>query len=176
MAPTIDRLMPFDKRGALRIVVETPRGSCLKLSYEPSLKAFTVSRALPLGVTYPFDWGFIPGTLADDGDPVDALVLHEGATYPGVILACKLLGMVHVTQRRKSGKPGRIENNRVIALPLWNDRLGQIAETCDLPDQLKREIEQFFLNATYFTGKEPRIEGWTDAAPAKRFVERLLSN
>jgi inorganic pyrophosphatase len=67
--------MPYDKRGALRVVVERPRGSCLKLSYEASIKASSVSRALPLGVTYPFGWGFIPGTLADDGDPVDALVL-----------------------------------------------------------------------------------------------------
>src|SRR5204863_454587 len=68
---------------------ETPRGSNIKLDYEPEMRAFTVSRALPLGLVYPYDWGFIPGTNGEDGDLIDALAVHDGATYPGVILPCR---------------------------------------------------------------------------------------
>jgi inorganic pyrophosphatase len=75
----------FSPDGELRMIVETPRGSAVKLKYEPELKAFTISRAMPLGVTYPFDWGFIPDTEGEDGDPLDALAIHDSATYPGVI-------------------------------------------------------------------------------------------
>jgi inorganic pyrophosphatase len=66
-------LEPYGADGALRVVVECPRGASVKLTYAPTLGTFTVAMALPLGLTYPFDWGFIPGTLADDGDPLGAL-------------------------------------------------------------------------------------------------------
>ena len=87
-------LAPYGKNGEMQMVVETPRGSNIKLEYEPKLRAFTVSRALPLGLIYPYDWGFVPGTKGEDGDPIDALALHEGATYPGVVLRCRPLGVI----------------------------------------------------------------------------------
>jgi inorganic pyrophosphatase len=65
------------------MIVETPRGSGVKFKYEPKLKVFAVGKALPLGLTYPFDWGFIPGTKGEDGDPLDALAIHDAASYPG---------------------------------------------------------------------------------------------
>ncbi len=84
--PNFLKLRPFDDDGNLNMVVETPRGSTVKLKYEPKTKVFTVSRSLVLGLTYPFDWGFIPGTKAEDGDPLDALAVHDSSTYPGVVL------------------------------------------------------------------------------------------
>jgi len=69
----ISNLAPFDEMGRVQMVVESPRGSSIKYAYDAKTGIFTVSRSLALGVTYPFDWGFIPGTLSDDGDPVDAL-------------------------------------------------------------------------------------------------------
>ena len=95
-------LGPYGKNGEIQMVVETPRGSNIKLHYEPKLGAFTVSRALPLGLIYPYDWGFVPGTKGEDGDPIDALALHDGATYPGVVLPCHALGVVELVQEEKN--------------------------------------------------------------------------
>ena len=74
MAHDLTKLETYDDQGSLRVVVESPRGSSLKLDFDPKLRLFTISRELPLGVAYPFDWGFIPGTRGDDGDPLDAMV------------------------------------------------------------------------------------------------------
>jgi inorganic pyrophosphatase len=109
------KLPPYDD-GALRVIVESPRGASIKPSYERSLRMFTISRALPLGVVYPFDWGFIPGTRGDDGDALDAMAVHNAGSYPGVLLTCRILGMVEVIQREGKGKPKT--NNRIIATAL----------------------------------------------------------
>jgi inorganic pyrophosphatase len=167
-APNLSQLDPFEQDDILRIVVETPRGATIKLTYEPDLMTFTVTRALALGISYPFDWGFIPGTIADDGDPLDALAVHDSATYPGVILPCRPLGVVDVTQK---GKRGREDNPRLIVMPIWHDRLGDFEKASGLPDRLKKEIEQFFVSATFFTGKDVRIEGWRGPKAALRLIE-----
>lgn len=155
---SIDTLKAVSEDDEIRMIVETPRGSTIKLKYEPGLGLFTVARALPLGTSYPFDWGFVPGTRSDDGDPLDALALHDAATYPGVMLPCRTLGVVDVEQRGKGGK--REQNPRLILMPTWHDRPGELEKAKDLPDRLKAEIEQFFLNATFFTTKDARITGW----------------
>ena len=150
------------------MVVETPRGASVKLAYDPDLQAFSVRRALSLGVTYPFDWGFIPGTAAEDGDPVDALALHDSSTYPGVILSCRALAVVDVTQE---GEHGRENNPRLILMPVWHDRLAEFEKATGLPQRLKEEIERFFVNATLFTGKDPRIEGWRGPEAAMELIQ-----
>ena len=112
----------FGAGGELRMIVETPRGSAVKLKYDLKLKIFTVSKSLPLGLTYPFDWGFIPGTQGEDGDPLDALAIHDASTYPGVMLPCRLLGMIDLKQKSEMGWEA---NPRFILMPLWHDRLGE---------------------------------------------------
>jgi inorganic pyrophosphatase len=161
-------LAPYDDEGALRVVVEAPKGSTVKIAYEPDLQTFSVSRGLPLGIAYPYDWGFIPGTRAADGDPVDALVLHAASTYPGIVLPCRTLGMVEVRQDGEDGK--RQSNNRVIALPIWNDRLGDLEKAKDLPKRIRAELEQFFLSVTFFTAKNACIRGWIGKTQTEAFI------
>ena len=75
--------------GDVCVVIETPRGSAAKLEFDLDLQAFTLSKPLMLGLSYPHDWGFIPSTKGEDGDPIDVLALHDVATSPGLVLKCK---------------------------------------------------------------------------------------
>jgi inorganic pyrophosphatase len=85
--PNFAKLPTWADRKHIHAVVETPRGSRTKLKFESKLGVFTLSKPLLAGLTYPYDWGFIPSTEADDGDPLDVLIIHEAATYPGLILS-----------------------------------------------------------------------------------------
>ena len=157
--------------GELRMIVETPRGSAVKLKYDLKLKIFTVSKSLPLGLTYPFDWGFIPGTQGEDGDPLDALAIHDASTYPGVMLPCRLLGMIDLKQKSENGWEA---NPRFILMPLWHDRLGEFEKAAALPRRLKKEIEQFFLSTDFFTQKHPKIEAWKGSNAAEKQIRDSL--
>src|SRR5215469_11816900 len=168
MNGTIPRLLSnlptYAKDGAVYAVVEAPKDSRVKLKYDVGLGAFAVTRALPLGLTYPFDWGFVPSTKAPDGDPLDVLILHDGRTYPGVVMACRPLGIVEMDQDDETGK--RQRNDRVIVMPSWHDRLGEFERASDLPERLREEIERFFLSTTFFTPKNATILGWRGAKKA----------
>jgi inorganic pyrophosphatase len=160
-------LAAHDDEGTLRVVVETPRGSALKLKYEPELGAFVASRRLALGVTYPYDWGFVPGTRAEDGDPLDAMVLHDLATYPGVVFACHAVGVLRLTQS-KEGQPEQ-DNDRLIVIPS-DSKLPRDARHFD--EQTRDELAQFFLLAVLETGKHVQIRGWQGPEDAERLVQR----
>lgn len=75
---------------------------------------FTLAKPLMVGLTYPYDWGFIPSTQAEDGDPLDVLIIHVSQTYPGVVLRCRPIGILEILQKRK-GKEER--NDRIFAAP-----------------------------------------------------------
>ena len=170
MSRPLAELSAWSDEGDLNVVVESPRGSTVKLEYQPRLGEFTVARALPLGLAYPFDWGFIPGTLADDGDPVDALVLHQASTYPGIVLPCRVLGMVEIEQQPEGEDEPQI-NNRIIAVPVWHDPIGNLDNATHLSPQLRAEIEEFFINAARPAGKNPKLLGWQGSKAARKFIE-----
>jgi inorganic pyrophosphatase len=157
--------------GALHVVVESPRGATVKLKYEPSLGVMTVVRALPLGLAYPYDWGFVPGTVAADGDPVDAMIVWDAASYPGTVVRCRAVGVVRLEQDKKGGG-GRIRNDRLILLPVKYERGAPVEDMEDLPHRLREELEQFFLMTVVFGRKNPRVLGWGAAAEADALVDR----
>jgi len=166
-------LLPsFDDNNALRVVVEAPRGSGLKLEYVPESDLFGVARSLPLGMAYPYDWGFVPGTLAADGDPVDALALHSASSYPGVVLPCRLLGMVELMQKDNKGKPQ--VNNRLITTPAWHESLTHVDDARDLPRQIREQLEQFFVSVTALTGKKVKVNGWSNSRKALQFLRSCM--
>src|SRR5690242_6915726 len=113
--PNLERLPLRDKNGSVHVIIETPRGSAAKLEFDPDLQAFTLSKALMLGLSYPYDWGFVPSTKGEDGDPMDVLVLHDAATSPGLVLKCKIIGVLEVIQREAGKK--KIRNDRLMAVP-----------------------------------------------------------
>ncbi len=161
----------FADPGIFHVVVESPRGSTLKLKYEPRLEAMSVSRPLPLGVTYPFDWGFIPSTEGPDGDPLDVLVLWDVASYPGVVLSCRAIGVMHIEQNDTNHDPSnRIRNDRILAVPEAARREADITSIDGLPARVRAELENLALIATALEGKDVRIVGWGDAAAALTLI------
>ncbi|HEY6912379.1 MAG TPA: inorganic diphosphatase [Myxococcales bacterium] len=166
----LHRLPPRDGDGAVRVVVEAPRGCGVKLKYDPRLGAFEYGRVLPLGLTYPYDWGFVPGTRADDGDPLDALVLGDVPSYPGVVIPSRPIGVVQVDQKNEDGE--RERNDRLILVPLGNDRCAGLRDAAALPRRAREEIERFFLDTTFFTQKDARVLGWKGPKEADALVKR----
>ena len=161
------------KTGAFHVVVESPGGSRVKIKYDAELHAFKLSRPLITGVCYPYDWGFIPGTSAPDGDPLDAMVFSDLHTFPGVVIECRALGMIRLKQKRKQ-ESGRERNDRLIAVPIKMPRFASFRNVSDLPLRWRKELEEFFLAATRFERKDPAILGWASAAEGERMVDRCM--
>ena len=161
----------FAEDDVVHVVVEAPRGSVLKLKYEPKWNAMSVSRPLPLGIVFPCDWGFVPSTGGPDGDPLDAMLLWDVPAYPGVVVQCRAIGVLQVEQNRRNHDPSeRIRNDRIIAIPLQARREQGIADVQEVPERVRRELEQFAVAATALEGKEVRIVGWGDANAALTLV------
>jgi len=164
-------LPPFDAQHHLRVVVETPRGANIKIKYDEDLGCFSLSRILPLGVTYPYDFGFVPQTLAQDGDPIDVMVLIDALTYPGVVISCRLLGALQVEERGLRGRP----NHRLVAVPAKAARQDELRNFSDLGRRMQQELERFFVMSSAFTSKDPVVRGWVGPDAAFDMVQRSIS-
>jgi inorganic pyrophosphatase len=147
--------------------VETPKGSPVKLDYDVKNQVFAYGHPLMLGLSYPYDWGFFPRTRGQDGDPLDALILHESATFPGVVMACRLIGVVCLTE--KEAQKGRLRNDRVICVP---DAAAHYSDARDVPRALQKELEHFFEATAHLAKKTIHIDGWRGPKEAKRLLAR----
>jgi inorganic pyrophosphatase len=151
----------------VHVVVETPRGARAKLTFEPGLEAFVLSKSLMLGLSYPYDWGFVPSTLADDGDPLDAMVLHDVATSPGLVLRCKAIGVLQVAQTIGDR---RERNDRIIAVPKESHREAEMDDVKALPAEVKDELERFFAATTELEAKAVKFIGWRGPKAAEKLI------
>jgi inorganic pyrophosphatase len=125
-------------------VIETPAGGRVKYSWDPEAGAYRAGRILPLGMVFPFDFGFIPGTKADDGDPLDVLVLADAPLAVGVLVECRVLGAYKVRMSKHAGGSKVVRNDRMIAVPTKTLRGAQWHSLRDLGRPLVDEIEEFF--------------------------------
>jgi inorganic pyrophosphatase len=165
--PNLARLPAWAGDELVHVVVETPRGARAKLTFDPELKTFVLSKSLMLGLSYPYDWGFIPSTRAEDGDPLDAMVIHDAATTPGLVLRCKLIGVLQTIQKTKHDQ---IRNDRVIAVPKDSHRERELRGVQDLPPEVKEELEKFFVATDELEAKTLKFLGWQGPAQAKKLV------
>ena len=163
----------FRQDGSVNVVVETPRGSQAKFKYDPETGAIMLSRPLPAGVVYPYDWGYIPSTRAADGDPIDVMVLWDGTSFPGVVLPSRPIGVLRVEQT--GAEPGRRErNDRLFALPIKAPRSAHVQTIFDLPERVRLEIEQFFQTVVAFEGKDLRLLGFEGKDEADRVLRSAI--
>jgi inorganic pyrophosphatase len=123
------------------------------------------------GLTYPYDWGFIPSTKAEDGDPLDLLVIHDAQTYPGVVLRCRPVGILEVEQKKKGKAKER--NDRVFAVPDRSQLETDLEDVRRLPSRARDELEQFFLATNALEEKEIKFLGWHGPAHAIKAIKRL---
>jgi inorganic pyrophosphatase len=163
------KLPTWADSGHVHAVVETPRGSRAKLEFDPKLGAFTLAKPLLAGLTYPYDWGFIPSTKAEDGDPLDVLIIHDAATYPGLVLTCKPIGVLEVLQSSK-GKKER--NDRVFVVPDRSSFEGDLQDIRRLPSRAIKELEKFFEATNALEAKTLKFLGWRGPAKAIKAIKK----
>jgi inorganic pyrophosphatase len=169
----LTQLPPFDKQTKCwYAVIETPKNSHHKFDFEPKLGCFELKRTLPEGMTFPLDFGFIPSTLGDDGDPIDVLVVLDFPAALGALVKVRLIGAIKAEQKEKDAD--WIRNDRLIAVAGHSRTLADIKSLDDLgPEQLNQLIA-FFKQYNKLDGKHFRPVGNCDARAAAALVEKAI--
>ena len=149
----------------LTVIIETPKGSQNKYTYEPRFGAFLLDGVLPAGAVFPFDFGFVPSTVGDDGDPLDVLVLMDAAAFTGCVVASRLIGVIEAEQT-ENGKTYR--NDRLIAVATKSITHRSLRDITDVSDDLVGQIEHFFISYNAAKGKrfEPKRRSERERAKA----------
>jgi inorganic pyrophosphatase len=145
------RLPAYHRAGRLNAVIETPRGSRNKFTFEPESGTFCLGKQLPAGAVFPFDFGFVPSTLAEDGDPLDVLVLLESPTFPGCVVRSRVIGVIDGQQTGRSGRT--TANPRLIAVATKSTEYAGFRRLNELPQSLVDEITHFFVSYNQAAGK-----------------------
>ena len=150
-------------------VVECLKGDRNKYEYDKNVPGIVLDRVLHSNVHYPADYGFIPQSFYDDGDPFDVLVLVEDSTFPGCVIEVRPVALMHMDDDGE-------QDDKVVAVPTEDPRYDHIQDLEDVPEQLRAEIDEFF--ATYKNlepGKEVTTEGWADRETALEAIEHAQS-
>jgi inorganic pyrophosphatase len=162
--PSLDQ----DDNAIVQVVIETPKDSRNKYAFNPEQKVFELKKVLPAGMTFPYDFGFIPRTKAEDGDPVDVLVLMDEPAFPGCVLKCRLVGIIEGEQGKDKDKE---RNDRIVAVEKENHSFADIKRIDDLGKQFLRELEEFFINYHELSGKQYRVIDVRGPKKARKRIE-----
>jgi inorganic pyrophosphatase len=136
------------------VVIETPKGSAQKYDYVPNTPFFKMSKILPSGMVFPYDFGFIPGTEGEDGDPLDVIVISEFNSFPGVIIRCRIIGAIKAEQSKDKASHKMIRNDRYLAIPKCSNIFEDVEKMADLPKQITKDLEEFFVDYNKLEGKK----------------------
>ena len=149
---------------ALHCLVEIPKGSRNKYEYDEALGGVKLARFLFSSVVYPTDYGFIPDTLAEDGDALDAMVLVSEPTFPGCIIPVRAIALL-----RMRDDQGR--DDKLVCVPFSDPNWSDLESLEDIPHRLRVEIEHFFSIYKEPEGREVTIHGWEDREVAEALVK-----
>ena len=144
--------------------VEIPKGSRNKYEWDEELQAITLDRFLFSSVVYPTDYGFVPDTLAEDGDPLDAMVVVSEPTFPGCIIAVKPIAVFKM-------RDDKGVDDKVLCVPLRDPNWNTMDTLDDLPIALRDEISHFFSIYKQPEGKVVKVDGWHDLGTALRTID-----
>ena len=147
----------------VRAIIEIPQNSANKYEYDGKLGVFRMDRALYSPMHYPGDYGFIPGTLADDNDPLDVLVLVQQPSFPGCLIEVRPVGILNMVDNDE-------RDQKVLAVPTKNPRYDQIHTMDQIFSHVKREIEHFFTIYKELEGKVTKMQGWGGPREARKAI------
>lgn len=139
----------------VRMIVEIPKNSSNKFEYDPLARTFRLDRALYSPMHYPADYGFVPGTIAEDGDPLDVLCLIDHPTFTGCLIDVRPVGVLELVDQTTT-------DHKIIAAPLKDPRFEQVNTIQDLPPHVVREFEHFFTIYKELEDKVVETRGWHD--------------
>jgi inorganic pyrophosphatase len=153
--------------GLLHVVVDTPRGSGNKYKFDEKRGCYVLGRILPKGLVFPYDFGSIPGTAAEDGDPLDLVVLAELGTFVGCVVTVRLVGVIEAEQAEKRET---IRNDRLLGVIVTPVNQSVIRRLGDVPARELAELEQFFADYNRAHGRKWRPLARRGATAAERLV------
>jgi len=151
----------------LQVIIETPKGSRNKYSFDSEQHVFVLKAALPAGMSFPYDFGFVPQTKADDGDPLDVLVLMDEPAFPGCALLARVIGVIEGEQITEKHA---VRNDRLVAVADTAHMYANLKKLKDLPKQALREIEEFFVNYHRLQGKKYKLIGCKGQKEALKLI------
>jgi len=148
-------------------VIEIPKGSRNKYEYDKDKEAFALDRVLYSPFHYPAEYGIIPKTLWDDGDPMDILVIMDQPTFPGCIIETRIIGVMRMID-------GEDSDDKIIGVPVDDPRFIDVLDIADIPKAFLNEISHFFTEYKKLEGKKTQVLGWENAEKAFEAIEHSI--
>lgn len=149
-------------------MVECPKGSNQKYDFDADKQRFKLSKILPAGLVFPFDFGMLPGTKGEDGDPLDIIIISEGTGFPGCLIDCRIVGCIQAQQTERNGESMR--NDRFLGVSAISNQFAKINDIADLPEDMLAQIEAFFINYNQQAGKQFKVIKRLNAVEAKQLI------
>jgi inorganic pyrophosphatase len=155
--------------GVVHVIIETEKGSRNKFSYDEKLNIFRLKKVLPQGMTFPYDFGFIPSTVAEDGDPLDVLVLMDEPGCTGCLVECRIIGAI-LGEQTEDGK--HVRNDRLVGVAVPSHTHSDLEDIDNLNSALLREIGKFFVNYQKESGNKFKVIGHCGPVKALKMVKK----
>lgn len=163
----LSRIPAQPEPGLINVLVEIPAGSKNKYEFDKDMQAFILDRVLFASVQYPYDYGFIPNTLADDGDPLDGMVMMDQPTFPGCVIAARPIGMLEMID-------GGDRDEKILCVPAEDPRYAGVKTLADVAPHRLDEIAEFFRTYKNLEKKVTEILGWKDADQVAALVKQCI--
>jgi inorganic pyrophosphatase len=156
------------KRRECKAIIETPKGCRNKFDYDTQYQTFALGGLLPEGLIFPFDFGFIPSTVADDGDPLDVMILMDEPAHVGCLVDVRVIGVIEAEQI-EDGK--RTTNNRLIAVAVHSYQHDEIRTISEISKSILDQVEEFFVSYNKGRGKKFKVKGRHGPKRAGELIE-----
>ena len=153
--------------GIINVLIEIPGGSKNKYEFDKDMNAFALDRVLFASVKYPYDYGFVPNTLADDGDPLDGMVMMDEPTFPGCVIAARPIGMLLMID-------GGDRDEKILCVPAEDPRYNEVKSLKDIAPHRLEEIAEFFRTYKNLEKKVTEIQGWEDVDAVNPLIKECI--